>query len=389
LDVHPSVTADELRRRWRELAKRYHPDRGEEDGLAFLRARAAYAILSDPAQRARYDSEWRRAHGPTLVTIAVQPRAVGWPSRAVRAARTRLRDVGARVAALPRPRVPGNLEAAIRFGAVAVVLALLWLGAHPRLDSSPPPSEPREFAAATPTVDPEPAARPTPAALPEVDGEVGSAPILAVMHEVAEAPAVAETPPQVAAIELPGPPAPLPQTPAAERVPAAVTAPKVDRTPVRPAKPRTPPAAQPVVAKATAQQPVAKPETPRTTPAMGAASPVDFSAARDFLVEFSRRYAAHEPLGLAELFTPSGNANGRHGVAIAEDYGTLFTRYRGTRYKTASFEVEPTNAGANVRSEFIITLPGRTPLHGHALWMLVREKGTVRAASVTQSVPSL
>jgi hypothetical protein len=62
---HPAaVGAEEIRRAYRRLALRYHPDvcppsRRAESTELFLELRRAYETLSDPAQRLRYDAELR------------------------------------------------------------------------------------------------------------------------------------------------------------------------------------------------------------------------------------------------------------------------------------------------------------------------------------------
>jgi DnaJ-class molecular chaperone len=56
LGVAAGVDAAELRRAWRRLAVRYHPDRaGAAATAAFQRLSAAYEVLSDPLKRAMYD----------------------------------------------------------------------------------------------------------------------------------------------------------------------------------------------------------------------------------------------------------------------------------------------------------------------------------------------
>jgi molecular chaperone DnaJ len=56
----------ELRRAWRRLALRWHPDRAGEGATAtFQKIQAAYAVLADPLSRAAYD----RRHGTRLVTF--------------------------------------------------------------------------------------------------------------------------------------------------------------------------------------------------------------------------------------------------------------------------------------------------------------------------------
>ena len=63
LDVGHTATSDELKVRWRELAREHHPDRAgtnieERERLTTRMARinAAYDVLRDPVRRARYDS---------------------------------------------------------------------------------------------------------------------------------------------------------------------------------------------------------------------------------------------------------------------------------------------------------------------------------------------
>ena len=61
LGVPRTETAAGIRSAFRDLAKRYHPDRsGAEDSKAFREAVEAYRILSDAALRSRYDERLRR-----------------------------------------------------------------------------------------------------------------------------------------------------------------------------------------------------------------------------------------------------------------------------------------------------------------------------------------
>lgn len=58
LGVKQSASADELRKAFRKLAKKYHPDMNPGDKAAearFKEFNAAYDLLSDPAKRARFD----------------------------------------------------------------------------------------------------------------------------------------------------------------------------------------------------------------------------------------------------------------------------------------------------------------------------------------------
>jgi molecular chaperone DnaJ len=60
LGINPNAARAELRRAWRRLALRWHPDRaGSEATATFQKIQAAYAMLSDPISRAAYD---RRQH---------------------------------------------------------------------------------------------------------------------------------------------------------------------------------------------------------------------------------------------------------------------------------------------------------------------------------------
>lgn len=57
LGVQRSATDDEIKRAFRDLARRYHPDVNKDEGASerFVEIREAYAVLSDPEKRAAYD----------------------------------------------------------------------------------------------------------------------------------------------------------------------------------------------------------------------------------------------------------------------------------------------------------------------------------------------
>ncbi len=58
LEVSPQATQDEIKRSFRVLARRYHPDANPDDAEAearFKELARAYETLSDPERRARYD----------------------------------------------------------------------------------------------------------------------------------------------------------------------------------------------------------------------------------------------------------------------------------------------------------------------------------------------
>lgn len=81
LDVPRGTSSEDLKRRWRDLAREHHPDRAvgdphEQQRLTARMARinAAYDLLRDPVRRARYDASpsaqraWHEeydGHGPT------------------------------------------------------------------------------------------------------------------------------------------------------------------------------------------------------------------------------------------------------------------------------------------------------------------------------------
>lgn len=63
LDVRHDAHPDEIKRRWRELAREHHPDRAAHDAVErdrlttrMARINAAYDVLRDPVRRARYDA---------------------------------------------------------------------------------------------------------------------------------------------------------------------------------------------------------------------------------------------------------------------------------------------------------------------------------------------
>lgn len=57
LGVSPTATFDEIRKAYRSLAMRHHPDRSDHPATAtrFNAIKTAYELLSDPKTRAQYD----------------------------------------------------------------------------------------------------------------------------------------------------------------------------------------------------------------------------------------------------------------------------------------------------------------------------------------------
>jgi molecular chaperone DnaJ len=65
LGVPKTATADEIKKAYRKLARKYHPDRNQGDPEAeerFKKIQSAYDVLSDPEQRKQYDM-WGSLNG--------------------------------------------------------------------------------------------------------------------------------------------------------------------------------------------------------------------------------------------------------------------------------------------------------------------------------------
>lgn len=64
LGVSPDAGADEIKRAYRQLARRYHPDiSGDDRAAAFLEVARAYEVLNDPTRRRSYDCGLRFKEG--------------------------------------------------------------------------------------------------------------------------------------------------------------------------------------------------------------------------------------------------------------------------------------------------------------------------------------
>ncbi|HET7503274.1 MAG TPA: J domain-containing protein [Kofleriaceae bacterium] len=72
LGVSRDATEAELKRAFRELARKHHPDvNPETNGEAFREINEAYAVLSDPGARARYD-RWGHQDDPGGLSAVVE-----------------------------------------------------------------------------------------------------------------------------------------------------------------------------------------------------------------------------------------------------------------------------------------------------------------------------
>ncbi len=84
LGVSPDAGADEIKRAYRQLARRYHPDiSGDDRAIAFLEAARAYEVLADPHAAARRTTRsgrgrelagWRAATGSRTKSPSISRR---------------------------------------------------------------------------------------------------------------------------------------------------------------------------------------------------------------------------------------------------------------------------------------------------------------------------
>lgn len=115
LGIDARADAAQLRRAWRRLARRWHPDRaGDEATATFQKILAAYRILADPLARAEYDS------------------------RRVRHARARADRTDDASAAPARPACAGGATACARCGSSRTIQELFsaWLAIRPEAPDS-------------------------------------------------------------------------------------------------------------------------------------------------------------------------------------------------------------------------------------------------------------
>ncbi len=76
LGVSPTANTDQIKTKYREMARMFHPDVAKDKALAqkmFTQINQAYRVLADPERRARYDSDLRAAVVQRPVTVPQSP----------------------------------------------------------------------------------------------------------------------------------------------------------------------------------------------------------------------------------------------------------------------------------------------------------------------------
>jgi len=65
LNLPQNASEDDVKKSFRKLALKYHPDKNKEEGAIdnFRRVKLAHEILGDPVKRRNYDAEMRLNRG--------------------------------------------------------------------------------------------------------------------------------------------------------------------------------------------------------------------------------------------------------------------------------------------------------------------------------------
>jgi curved DNA-binding protein CbpA len=66
LEVSPQASDEEIKKKFRILAQRYHPDRTGGDEEKFKQINLAYSVLSDPVRRKQFDTTGKYDMNPNL-----------------------------------------------------------------------------------------------------------------------------------------------------------------------------------------------------------------------------------------------------------------------------------------------------------------------------------
>jgi len=87
LGLPPGATIDEIKKKYRELARKFHPDVVQDKALGqrvFSQINQAYHVLGDPARRAQYNSTLNGNSAgnaaPVTATTQMRPAPAGTPS---------------------------------------------------------------------------------------------------------------------------------------------------------------------------------------------------------------------------------------------------------------------------------------------------------------------
>ncbi|MEB3829650.1 J domain-containing protein [Phormidium sp. CCY1219] len=125
LELSTTATAGEIRRAYRELSKRYHPDTTElPSDVArekFQQLKEAYATLSDPQQRQLYDFQLRLNRGRSYRYAVMPPSTV----KRADAKSQSFRSSAAYIDPTDRPLSAGELFALFILGLTLVGCLLL------------------------------------------------------------------------------------------------------------------------------------------------------------------------------------------------------------------------------------------------------------------------
>ncbi len=77
LGVHERAATEEIKRAYRHLARKYHPDlAGDATSASFREVREAYETLSDDGRRRRYDARLEAARRPAQPAWSVRDRGI-------------------------------------------------------------------------------------------------------------------------------------------------------------------------------------------------------------------------------------------------------------------------------------------------------------------------
>ena len=79
LDIKQTATLDEIKKAYRTLSKRYHPDMNKNGVEQFKTINEANSVLSDPAKRKAYDAKYN-AHFKTKNTQQAAPKSTKQPT---------------------------------------------------------------------------------------------------------------------------------------------------------------------------------------------------------------------------------------------------------------------------------------------------------------------